>query len=524
VRGDESPVVLGVDVGTTSTKVLALDRRGHEVAAASHGYPLDEPSPGRAEQDPDAIVAAVLAGIRDVTAAIQVPVAGLCLSTAMHGVMALGPDDRPLTPLVTWADQRAEAQAERLRAEVPQLHRRTGTPLHAMSPLAKLVWFRENEPDVVRRAHRWVGSKEYVLAHLCGVMAVDHSAASTSGLLDLSVLDWDAEALALAGVRPEQLADLHETTDVLPRLTRDTAAAVGLPVDTRVVTGATDGPLAALGLGAVAPGVASCSIGTSAALRVTVDRPQVDEAGALFCYALTRDRWSVGGAVNNGGSVLDWLRAVLAPDVSGMDDLLEAAAAVPAGAQGLVMLPYLLGERAPRWRGAPRGAYVGLTRAHGRGHLVRAALEGSCLQLALVLQALRAAGHPVDEVRATGGFARSALWRQVLADTLGLPVRFPAGHQGSALGAAMLGMHALGNPGGLGPLDSMAGLVRMESVVDPQDAAVAAYAELRSVYSGLYDALTPAWAALQRLAGGRAYVAPGNASPPLRRDPPGPGR
>jgi len=515
--------VLGVDVGTTSTKVLALDRDGVEVAVASHGYPLEEPSPGRAEQDPDSIVAAVLAGLRDVTAAIQRPVAGLCLSTAMHGLMALDARDRPLTPLVTWADQRAEAQAERLRTEVPHLHRRTGTPLHAMSPLAKLVWFREHEPDVVRRAHRWVGSKEYVLARLCGVMAVDHSAASTSGLLDLSVLAWDAEALALAGVRPEQLAALHETTDVLPRLTSDAAAAVGLPVDTPVVVGATDGPLAALGLGALAPGVASCSIGTSAALRVTVDRPQVDEAQALFCYALTRDLWSVGGAVSNGGSVLDWLRAVLASETSDTEDLLAAAAAVPPGAEGLVMLPYLLGERAPRWRGTPSGAYVGLTRAHGRGHLVRAALEGSCLQLALVLQTLRAAGHPVDEVRATGGFARSALWRQVLADTLGMPVRFPGGHQGSALGAAMLGMHALGE---LGSLDSMAGLVRMESVVDPQDAAVAAYAELRQVYSALYDALTPAWAALRRLAGGRPQASspPYPASPPLRRDPPGPGR
>lgn len=502
-RGGESPVVLGVDVGTTSTKVLAMGRDGQEIAIASHGYPLDEPSPGRAEQDPDVIAAAALAGVRDVTAAIRRPVAGLCLSTAMHGLIALDAHDRPLTPLVTWADQRAEAQAERLRAEAPHLHRRTGTPLHAMSPLAKLVWFRENEPDVVRRAHRWVGSKEYVLARLCGVLAVDHSAASTSGLLDLSGLRWDAEALDLAGVRPEQLGDLHETTDVLPRLRSDTAAAVGLPVETPVVVGATDGPLAALGLGAVAPGVASCSIGTSAALRVTVDRPQVDEAQALFCYALTRDRWSVGGAVNNGGSVLDWLRAVLAAEASETEDLLAAAAVVPPGAEGLVMLPYLLGERAPRWRGAPRGAYVGLTRGHGRGHLVRAALEGSCLQLALVLQTLRAAGHPVDEVRATGGFARSALWRQVLADTLGLPVRFPGGHQGSALGAALLGMHALGE---FDSLDAAAGLVRMESVVEPQDAAAAAYTELLQVYAGLYDALAPAWAALRRLAGGRAQA------------------
>ena len=213
-----------------------------------------------------------------------------------------------------------------------------------------------------------------------------------------------------------------------------------------MVAGAGDGPLANLGLGAVHPGVAACSIGTSGALRVTVERPAVDPHGGVFCYALTEHRWVVGGAINNGGIVLDWAGHALAPDLGDhpAEALLDLAGRVPPGSGGLVMLPYLLGERAPHWSGLPLGAYVGLTREHRREHLVRAAIEGVCLQLALVLDSMRAAGNEVHEVRATGGFARSPLWRQILADTLGLDVRFPAGHEGSGFGAALLGMHALG--------------------------------------------------------------------------------
>src|SRR4029453_15943013 len=193
------------------------------------------------------------------------------------------------------------------------------------------------------------------------------------------------------------------------------------------------GPLANVGVGAVRPGVAACSIGTSGALRVMVEKPAVDPRGRVFCYALTEDRWVVGGAVNNGGVVLQWARDALAPELDPQEAperLLEWAARAPAGSAGLVMLPYLLSERAPHWSSLPRGAYVGVTRAHRREHLVRAALEGVCQQLALVLESMRAAGNEVREVRATGGFARSPLWRQMLTDPLGLEGGVNAGPGG----------------------------------------------------------------------------------------------
>jgi gluconokinase len=289
------------------------------------------------------------------------------------------------------------------------------------------------------------------------------------------------------------------TTTVLPGLATAAARATGLPADTPVVVGAGDGPLANLGLGAVKPGVVACSIGTSGALRVMVEKPAVDPLGGVFCYALTEDRWVVGGAVNNGGIVLEWTGEALAPDLGDVpqQELLALAARVPAGSGGLIMLPYLLSERAPHWSAVARGAYIGLTNAHRREHLIRAALEGVCHQLALVLRSMRAAGNEVVEIRASGGFARSPLWRQMLADALGLEIHFPAGHEGSSFGAALLGMQALGM---IESVDVAADLVHIHETVRPDPAAAAVYAALLPIFDELYTALAPTYTALRQLA------------------------
>ena len=382
-------VVIGVDLGTTSTKAIAFDTGGRQLATASAGYPLAEPHPGWAEQDPAQILDAVLDTVRAVVSEVDGPVAALSFSSAMHTLIGLDAAGDPLTPSLSWADSRAAAQADRLRAAPGglALHRRTGTPVHPMAPLPKLVWFREQRPELFARVACWAGIKDYVLSRLCGALVTDQSVASGTGLLDLGTLSWDQEALQLAGIGPERLPELVPTTTVLSGLSAEVADRLGLPAATPVVAGAGDGPLANLGLGAVHPGVAACSIGTSGALRVTVERPAVDPHGGVFCYALTEHRWVVGGAINNGGIVLDWAGRALAPDLGDQpaEALLELAGRVPPGSGGLVMLPYLLGERAPHWSGLPLGAYVGLTREHRREHLVRAAIEGVCLQLALVL-------------------------------------------------------------------------------------------------------------------------------------------
>ena len=218
----------------------------------------------------------------------------------------------------------------------------------------------------------------------------------------------------------------------------------------------------------------------------------------MFCYALTPGRWVVGGAINNGGVVLQWAEKALTPDFGehGETALLELVASVPAGSDGLLMLPYLLSERAPHWSALARGAYVGLTNAHGRAHLVRAALEGVCLQLALVLHSVEEAGNEIREIRATGGFARSPDWRQMLADALDMEIGFPKGQEGSSFGAALIGMEALGL---IESIEIAADLTAIESVVQPATDAAATYRALLPVFASLYDALVPTFTELRKL-------------------------
>jgi gluconokinase len=485
-------LIVAVDIGTTSTKAVVYDAQGAAHGSGDQGYPLLEPKPGWAVQDPLQVTAAALEAAR-ASLSGSADVAGLAFSSAMHSLVGLDDHDRPVTELLTWGDDRAAEQAERLRAEHPKLHASTGTPLHPMAPLPKLMWFRENEPELFRRVRRWVGIKELIVHRLTGEWVIDVSCASGTGLMSLDSLDWDPVALAIAGVERDQLSRVVPCEETLSLESGELGLARGTPL----VIGGGDGPLANLGLGAVRPGVAACSIGTSGALRLTVERPGIDPAGRLFCFALTPGAWVIGGAINNGGAVLAWTGNALAPELGPHpeQELLALAAAVPAGSEGLIMLPYLLSERAPHWDTVARGAYIGLRHFHGRGHLVRAAIEGVCQQLALVLASMRDAGHEVREIRATGGFARSELWRQMLSDVLGMPIGFAAAAQGSALGAAFLGMNALGLADSLSHASD---LVRIDEVRHPDPGSAAAYAALLPLFADLYDDLVPAFRTLSR--------------------------
>ena len=504
-------VVVGLDSGTTATKAVTAGADGRVRDVVSVGYPLQVPAPGHAELDPGRLCAAALEALGAVAAAAAERgdrVVAVALSAAMHGLVPMSADGAPQGPLLTWADSRGAAAAGALVADgrAGPLHERTGTPVHAMSPLVKLAHLGGTDPAAVRAVPRWGGVKELVVAALCGgPLVVDRSCASATGLHDLRGRRWDDEALAIAGVHPGQLAEVLPTTAVLPGLRPEVAARVGLPADLPVVLGASDGVVATLGVGAVGPGTAAVSIGTSGALRVVVREPVVDPGHRLFCYALTDELFVVGGAVNNGGSVVRWAAQALAagfgrPDAEGEDAdvldaaLLEEAAQVAAGSEGLLCLPYLLGERAPWWRSGLTGAYLGLRREHRRPHLVRAAVEGVCQQLALVLDAVTDAGVPVREVRATGGALAAPLWSRTLAAALDLPVR-PAGTpEGAGLGACLLGLHALGV---LPDLDAASALVGAGDPVPVEPGEAALYRRLRPLVEQSTTALADVLAALE---------------------------
>lgn len=506
-------VVVGIDTGTTATKAVAAGPSGQVRAMASVHYPLAVPGPGQAELDPgrlrDAAIEALIA-IAGQARGQNDRVVAVGLSAFLHGLVPMDGAGAPLGPLITWADNRAARLSERIveSGRAKALQARTGTPVHPMSPLTKLAWWRETDPAKVRDTPRWGGVKELVLAGLAEEgFLLDLSVASGTGMYDIHRRHWDPEALELTGVRADQLAEVVPTTRTL-RLRPEVAAAAGLPADTPLIIGAADGPLANLGVGATPPGVAAVSLGTSGALRTIVNGPTADRAGRLFCYALTENHWVVGGAVNNAGSVVRWAGETFAggfdrPAAEGEDAdvrdaaLLAEAAEVGPGSEGLLCLPYLLGERAPWWRGGMRGAYIGLRREHGRPHLVRAAVEGVCQQLALVRDTFAAEGIALTEVRATGGAVASELWVGVLAAALDLPVSVADTPEGTALGACLLARHALGE---LPDLAGAAAMVAIGEPTRPDPGAADLYRRMRPLVERSALAVTDVLTELDRLA------------------------
>lgn len=539
-------VYIGLDVGTTSTKAVAFNRNGKSCGEHTVAYPILSEVAGWAEQEPEAILSAVLECLGQVLKQMRESgnrVAAVGLSTAMHAVLAMDENDQYLTRFIIWADNRSVEQAARLADSGIgyEVYRRTGTQIHAMSPLPKLVWLREQQPDVFRRASKFMSLKDYLAYRLFGQFVIDYSVASATGLFRLDRLDWDDEALALAGVERDRLPALKPTTYVLTGMRPAYAEAIGLTPGKvpPVILGASDGVLANLGSGAIDPGEVAVTIGTSGAVRTIIDRPITDERQRTFCYALAERHWVIGGANNNGAIVLQWLRSLLTPDGRGPDGglnrkdadrLLAGAERIAAGSKGLLFLPFLSGERAPVWDPNARGILFGLSLAHGQDHLVRATMEGMMLSIRSILQAIEetrqriidtaindpqrsnsvkamdASQHrlpaesmestlvkrsePIglDYVLVSGGFAKSAFLRQLLSDVLGKKVRVPSSYEASSFGAAVLAMFALGEIGELAEVKQM---IEIQEEHTPNVRNNSMYNELMPIYEQLYQDLKP---------------------------------
>jgi gluconokinase len=501
-RSPMQQYVLAIDIGTTSLKALVVDRSGRVRASHSVDYPLAAPAPDRAEQNPDQILAAVVQGVRQAMyqAGIR-PEELLCasLSAAMHSLIALDHEGRPLTPCIIWADNRSREQAERLKADGrgKKIYLATGTPIHPMSPLPKLMWLREREPELFQRARMFLGIKEYVLHRLFGRYVMDHSLASATGMFNLQARTWDEGALEAAGVEPERLPQLMPTTGVLEGLNPSYAEKMGLPIDLPFVLGASDGVLANLGNGAFEPGCVAVTIGTSGAVRATVREPVTDPHQRLFCYVLTDRHWVIGGAINNGGIMLRWVRDELATleaeiarsrGLDPYDHLSALASQVPAGSDGLLFLPYLTGERAPYYNANARGVFFGLSLAHGKRHMIRAVMEGVMYRIFTVVKALRELSGQEVEIRASGGFARSAFWCKLMADIIGTRVCIPDTIESSGLGAAKLGLLGIGEIRDFAELNDWN---RIPRTYEPAEDNREIYRRLVGIYERVYAHLRP---------------------------------
>ena len=436
--------IIGADIGTTNVKAVAFSLKGEILGDHSEEYPMSHPHPDWSEQDPDEIVRAVEYCIQTVVKKCRAhgDVLGLSFSAAMHSLIALDAGGKPLSQSIIWADNRSAAIANALREtrEGRRIYKNNGTPIHAMAPVCKLLWLRENDPKLFKKATRFVGIKEYVVFKLTGRYLIDWSIASATGLFNIRKRAWDEYTLRYLGLAAERLSE-----PVSPYHTEPLADdnALGLPKGTPLIMGASDGCLANLGSGAVVPGTMAVTVGTSGAVRVSAPEAYTDPAMRTFCYILDEETYVIGGASNNGAVIFEWLKDHFFSEVD-YETLFRRADDVALGSDGLLCLPYLLGERAPLWNSAVRGGFVNLDIHHTPAHLVRAVMEGILLNLYSIGKVLTE-NHNIRAIYANGGFAKSKTWVQMLADVFGITVNLNDTVETGSVGAALMGLKALGH-------------------------------------------------------------------------------
>jgi len=485
-------LVLGIDVSTTATKAVLVDETGAVAGVASAGYPFETPRPLWSEQDPGLWWGGAIEAISSVLAAAGragADIAAVGLTGQMHGLVLLDAADRVLRPAILWNDQRTAAECDAIRAAVgpERLVEITGNDALTGFTAPKLVWVRDHEPDVWRRSAHVLLPKDYVRLQLTGEHALDKADGAGTILFDLAARDWSAEVLGRLDIPLAWLPRTFEGPEVTGVVTAEAAAATGLRAGTPVVAGGGDQAANAVGVGVVSPGTVALSLGTSGVIFAATDAPLYEPRGRVhaFCHAVP-GRWHLMSVMLSAAGSLRWFRDALAPGED-FGALVATAADVAPGSDGLLFLPYLSGERSPHPDPLARGAFVGLTLAHDRRHMTRAVLEGVAFGLRDGLDLMTAAGMPPPtQVRASGGGTASALWRQILADVLGVEIATVETTEGAAYGAGWL---AAVGAGWWGSVDAATdAVVRVTPVASPGPDA-RRYAERHAVYRDLYPAL-----------------------------------
>ena len=489
--------LLGIDVSTTATKALLIDEQGAVTAVGATEYAFDTPQPLWSEQDPPVWWYGAVQSIRQVLEKTGIhgdEIAAIGLTGQMHGLVLLDGNGAVLRPSILWNDQRTGAQCDEIRAKVGKkdLIRYTGNNALTGFTAPKILWVRENEPDVYERVRHILLPKDYLRYRLTGDLAMDKADAAGTLLLGLRSRDWSAEVLQALDIPRELLPPTYEGPQITGVVTAAVAADTGLKEGTPVMAGGGDQAAGAVGVGAVTEGIVSLVLGTSGVVFATVNEPFYEPEGRLhaFCHSVP-GRWHLMGVMLSAAGSLRWYRDTLAPGLS-YDDLLAPAAAIPPGSEGLIFLPYLTGERTPHPDPLARGAFVGLTVRHTQAHMTRAVLEGVAFGLRDSFELMKGVGlSGIRQVRVSGGGARSPIWRQILADALNSELATVNTTEGAAYGAALLA----GVGAGVWPdVDSACNaVITVTGSTQPNPAAAGQYEAYYAQYRALYPALKPAF-------------------------------
>jgi xylulokinase len=493
-------VLVGVDVGTSGTRALAVTIEGELVAEATRPHELLTPRPGWTEQQPAEWWEACKGVLREVAAAVGEEIVGLGVTGQMHGSVFLDGAGAVIRPALLWNDQRTSGECNEITSRVGEarLLELAGNPALTGFQAPKVLWLARNEPDAYARVESVLLPKDYVRFELTGERATDASDASGTLLLDVRARDWSDEILDALEIPRSWLPRVYEGPEVTATLRDDVAADLGLPRGLPVAAGGGDNAAAAVGVGVVREGSVSTSIGTSGVLFAHRDEFTPDPSGRVhaFCHAVPGAFHLMAVTLSAGGS-LSWWRERLGGGAS-FGDLVDEAASVEPGAEGLLFLPYLTGERSPHLDPHARGGFVGLTVRHGRAHMTRAVMEGVAFSMRDGLEVMRGLGTPDDDLRAVGGGARSPLWLRLQADVYGRAIRRTEVDEGPAYGAALLGGVAAGV---FADVDEASARVRLrDEVTEPDAERARRYDELYAIYASLYGALRAPMHALGRLA------------------------
>ncbi|HEY5463425.1 MAG TPA: gluconokinase [Hanamia sp.] len=441
--------IIGIDIGTGSTKAIAMDSKGTIIADSQIYYATQNPHVGYSEQDLEMIWKAFISCVKNIIDTIKYPPVSISFSSAMHGLIAVNKQNKPISNLITWADTRSEKIAEQIRKskEAESIYKATGTPIHPMIPLCKIIWLRKNQPSVFKETFKFISIKEFIWNQLFGVYEIDHSIASATGLFNIKTLKWNKASLELCKINTQQLSIPTPTDFIRKNANPSILSSLSLSGETSFCIGASDGCLANLGSYAIDEGTAALTIGTSGAVRIASPKPVFNFREMTFNYLLDDKTFICGGPVNNGGNVVQWLFEAFLniekPSEKDYENLFQQIDSIPAGSKGLIFLPYLYGERAPVWDGRASGVFFGIKPFHTQAYFLRAALEGICYSMNQVLQIVESSTSKIEKLIVGGGFIHSKTWMKILADITGKQLLVIETQDSSAVGAALLNMKAM---------------------------------------------------------------------------------